>query len=145
MSRAAVSNIPVGRRTPDWVPQPTVGDFFLILIGCVISLYLYQEAKLGVLPTADAPAWVTENVFWILPFWLILPPGIILLWPLFYALQRLRGRPQPLTSGEWLWGFAWLGTLLFLGWVFLKRGGNLPDFLKELTFQPEVVWYMIVV
>jgi len=60
-----------------------------------------------------------------------LPVGVILLWPLFFTLQKTLGRAQGLTSAEWLWGLAWLGSLAIVVWIVLVSTGNAPEFLSK--------------
>jgi hypothetical protein len=60
----------------------------------------------------------------LLPEAMRLPEGVLLLWPVFLALQRLRGRRQGLTFGEWLWVLAWLGTALLTGLSAWERWGE---------------------
>jgi hypothetical protein len=119
-------------------------DYLLILTGCSLSLFLQQISRLDVAPRADAPSWAARHLIPLLPTFLILPQGVLLLWPIFYATQRLLGRPQALTAGEWLWGFAWLGTVLLVAYEGWARWGTLPQFIKELDFSPPLVWNVIV-
>jgi hypothetical protein len=135
-------------KAPPPVSRPTVFDFFLILLGCALSSFLMAFDGPTVEPkdtAANLPPSVTTYVFPLLPFLLVLPQGVVLLWPLFYSIQRIRSRPQSLTGGEWLWGFAWLGTLLLIGWAAWNKSGTPPDFLKNMTFPPHLVWYVILV
>jgi hypothetical protein len=136
MSRASPVSWPVSR--------PTGIDYLLILVGCSLSLFLQSLSGPNVQPRAEAPAAVREYLLPLLPSMLALPQGIILLWPVFYALQRLRGRPQALSAGEWLWGFAWLGTVLLTGWVVWLHFGTPPGFAEELAYPPQSVWTVIV-
>ena len=85
--------------------RPSLVDYFLILAGCSLSLFLIRlrpwtfEAKEGVAaPLAD----LVGNLGDIMR----LTEGVVLLWPLFLATQSLRGRGQSLTAGEWLWVIA---------------------------------------
>jgi hypothetical protein len=163
-----MSRVPsVGDRPPvaaPFIPRPTVADYFLLLLGCALSFYLIRLGHpLGVLgasapkeevqyighmkvepgPEATSPA--LRYLVLTLPDLLRLPEGIILLWPLFLALQRLRGRRQTLTSGEWLWVFAWLGTAVLTGLAAWNQWGTPPEFLATRASWPPVLWYVILV
>jgi hypothetical protein len=123
------------------VSRPTGVDYFLILAGCSLSLFLAQMCKPTPHAHSHAPAWVVESLP-LLTLMLLLPQGIILLWPLFYSLQRLKGRPQALSAGEWLWGFAWLGTVLLTGWT-LWNHWSPPSFAEKLDYSPQAVWIIL--
>jgi hypothetical protein len=146
------------------VSRPTGVDYLLILVGCSLSIFLAQVSRPVPRPQANAPAWVVETLlefppdqrgnlpelpadqpraFPVLILMLLLPQGVILLWPLFYTLQRLRGRPQTLSAGEWLWGVAWLGTVLLTAWT-LWLHWSPPDFAKDLLYSPQAIWTVLV-
>jgi hypothetical protein len=137
MSQGPVSAGPLSR--------PTGLDYFLILFGAALSLFLQQISRLEVFPRTKAPEWVVLYVVPVLPSLLILPQGILLLWPLFYCTQRLVGRPQALAPGEWLWGFGWLGTVFLAAYTCWARWGTLPSFLTDLKYPPPLVWNVYVV
>src|SRR5262249_45706156 len=65
-----------------------------------------------------------------------------LLWPVFYTVQKMVGRPQALSAGEWLWGVTWLGTLLLAIWVIWVHFGK-PDFANDLEYSPQSIWTII--
>src|SRR5262249_13819981 len=73
-----------------------------------------------------------------------LTEGIVLLWPLFLAMQSLRGRAQSLTAAEWLWVIAWLCVVLLTGLAAWKRWGTLPEWLNEVGDKPRTIYYTIV-
>jgi hypothetical protein len=144
------------------VSRPTGVDYFLILAGCCLSLLLANVSRPVPKPNSDAPAWVKETLLEppldlqikelfgdhhrplpVLTLLLLLPEGIILLWPVFYTLQLIQGRPQALSAGEWLWGFAWLGTVLLTGWT-LWMHWSPPAFAKDLTYSPQAIWTILV-
>jgi hypothetical protein len=161
--------------TPAPVSRPTGLDYFLILVGCSLSILLAQVSRPVPEPQPDVPGWVVESLlespldprlnladglagqranlpdlpvdqlraFPVVTLMLLLPQGVILLWPVFYTLQRLRGRPQVLSAGEWLWGFAWLGTILLTAWT-LWLHWSPPDFAKDLLYSPQAVWTILV-
>jgi hypothetical protein len=123
--------------------RPTFLDFLLILLGCALSRFLYYLAGPTIRPLEHIPLdvpWLPSLIVELV----VLPQGIVLFWPVFYALQRLRGRSQSLTAGEWLWGVAWLGTVLYLGLVFWINSDTAPDFLAKATYSPQLVWYFVV-
>jgi hypothetical protein len=135
MSRAAAVPVPVSR--------PTGIDYFLMFLGCALSLYLNHIS--GPQPEAkdNTPGWIKKDLLPQLPPLLYLSQGIILLWPLFYGTQRALGRSQALSAGEWLWGFAWLGTLLVTAWVLWGHLGTLPGFADNLGYPPQFIWTII--
>jgi hypothetical protein len=128
--------------------RPSVVDFFFLLGGCGLSLLLMRQPLLPELaPRFDAP--LAQSVFPVLPDLVRLPEGIILLWPFFYATQRVLGRRQGLTAGEWVWIFAWLGTVLLNILAALNLRVILPEAARPYTpyllFWPPVIWYAAVV
>ncbi len=126
-------------------PRPTLVDFVLLLAGASLSAYAAHFGGLRVEAQPDAPPAVARFVLPFLPQLLLLPLGILLLWPLFYATQWVQGRKQPLTWGEWLWGISWLGHLLLLGWVTWATLGEPPALLNPPQYRPPVVWVVLVV
>jgi hypothetical protein len=120
-------------------------DYFLIFVGLSLSLYLNQISGPRPEPRSDVPASIGLYIVPLLPALLYLPQGIILLWPLFYGTQWLAGRPQALTAVEWLWGVAWLGTLLLTIWALWRHLGTPPAFADNLAYPPQSIWTVIVV
>ena len=118
--------------------RPTLVDFFCILIGFAISLVLTRWSKLGAAATAATPQPVAEHLLGLLPTLLLLPIGILLFWPLFYFTQRLRGRREWMSSGEWLWGLAWLAVLPLVAWLIWQRWDTLPELLDPATIKDSV-------
>jgi hypothetical protein len=118
--------------------RPTGLDFFLILVGCTLSLLLADLSGFRAQPTGTTPPWAAALLRRSLPSMLFLPLGILLLWPLFYLTQRIAGRAQPITVGEWLWGVAWLGAVLLTAWVAWQAWGTPPEFLSPETFKGRV-------
>src|SRR5262249_10523895 len=53
--------------------------------------------------------------------------------------QKITGRKQELTLGEWLWGLAWLGSLFMTVWILWKGLGSLPSFMSEPGFMNAVM------
>jgi len=131
------SNPPPSRLTAP-PSRPTIVDYSLILCGCVISLLLGEMSGLRAVMAAEPPR-VLQFLLRILLHVMLLPLGIILFWPAFYATQKLFGRKQGMTAGEWLWGLAWLATLFLVGWIAWKALGTLPEFLAGRGFHKAVV------
>jgi hypothetical protein len=136
MSQHAIASVPV---------RPILVDYFLILAGCGASLFLLRlkpwrfEAKDGLgAPISDLVANLADIMR--------LTEGVVLLWPLFLALQSVRGRGHSLTAGEWLWVIAWLCLTLLTGLASWERYHNssLPDWLRDNADKPRTVYYMIV-
>jgi hypothetical protein len=137
MSRAPTAPVPVSR--------PSFVDYFLILAGVALSLFLADFSGLQVRPKPAAPPNVERFLLPLLPRLLYLPLGVILLWPCFYCTQWVLGRKQGLTFGEWLWGIAWLGSLALLGWHAWLTWGEPPGFLNDPAYRPPIVWFFAVV
>jgi hypothetical protein len=138
-------------------------DYFLLLVGCALSFYLirlnHPLGELGAMTPkegvrylghlkieagphiAGSPA--LRYLVLTLPDLLRLPEGIVLLWPIFHTLQRITGRRQGLTSGEWLWVFSWLGVAALTGLAAWSHWGSLPEFLARQASWPIVIWYVI--
>jgi hypothetical protein len=125
--------------------RPTTGDFFLLLGGTGLSQWTAHLGTLVVEPRPDATDLV-RRIVPALPGLLRLPEGILLLWPLFLLSQRLRGRTHGLSSGEWLWVFAWLGTAVLLALTAWYEWGTVPPFLQERSHWLAIAqraWYLI--
>src|SRR5208283_3504721 len=90
---------------------PTWLDFLCILIGILLSLLLVDWSDIEARGTDITPPPVIEHLLHTLPALLFMPVGVLAFWPLFFLTQWLRGREEPLSSGEWLWCVAWLTTL----------------------------------
>jgi hypothetical protein len=134
---------------PPWtVLRPTMGDFFLLVGGGGLSHFLMRLGALRVEPGPHVEGALLRDLVAALPDLLRLPEGIILLWPLFLLGQRLRGRSQGLSAGEWLWVFAWLGTVVLTGLTAWVQGATVPEALaKYAAWLPALQrgWYVIFV
>ena len=120
------------------VSRPTFLDYFLILLGCALSLYLVElSGSLAKVPqnTPDFVPVIARNL---LPTLLFLPLGMLLFWPVFYTTQWLAGRPQALTAGEWLWGFAWLGAVGLVTWIGWQSFADAPEMIKSQATKEQV-------
>lgn len=126
-SRPPAAPAPPARR----ITRIRTFDYFCILAGVALSLWLSEAIGARVqAPGANlspAQAAVTRSV----PSLLLLPTGIIALWPLYYVSQFLLGRRHPITSGEWLLGLAWLGTMTLIAWAAWRVSGSMPEALKS--------------
>jgi hypothetical protein len=131
--------------TPPSPPsRPSLLDYLFVLAGAALSLYLMQQSPLAIeVSDSVPPAQRALVVFLGGP--LRLTEGIILLWPLFFAGQRLRWRREPLTGGEWLWVLSWVGIAVLTGLGFWQNAGTLPGFLSEHAGKPRILWYMVFV
>jgi hypothetical protein len=129
--------------SPAAVPRPTLFDFLLIVLGFGLSLFLMQADSLRVTPAPSAPPFAASYLVPLLPQLLRLTEGVILLWPVFFAAQRLTGRKQAITSGEWLWVFAWLATATLTGVAAWQKWGFVPEFLHEYLPWVFVIGYVI--
>jgi hypothetical protein len=114
--------------------RPRWFDFFLLLTGVGLSLVLTDLSGLRARPTEATPEAVLPALA-VLPQLLLLPLGVLLFWPLFFLTQKIAGRPQPLSAGEWLWGVAWLAAVLFTVWLVWQALGTPPEFLSRETFR----------
>lgn len=123
---------------PSDLSRPTGFDFFLILVGCTLSLLLTDLSGFQAAATDTTPPGAAALLLHSLPALLFLPLGVLLLWPLFFLTQRLAGRVQPITAGEWLWGVAWLGALALTVWIAWQYWGAPPEILQPETFKGRV-------
>jgi len=118
--------------------RPSMADYLLILFGLTLSLYFV--ALSGLNPVVDRGASVFLTALGsVVPLLLFLPLGVVLLWPLFFTLGKLAGRSQKLALGEWLWGFAWLVSLVMAIWMVWKASGGAPESLTSEEFRETLV------
>ncbi len=121
--------------------RPSWFDFFLILVGFALSLLLTDLSNFEALPSEATPAPVARllrSECHSLPYLLFLPLGVLLLWPVFYLTQRVGGRQQSLTAGEWLWGVAWVAAVTLTAWIAWQFWGTPPEFLQPTNFKVKV-------
>lgn len=110
---------------------PRIVDYLLIWAGVGASAGLVELIELRAAVRTPETGTLLQVLLHALPTGLLLPVGIILMWPLFYTTQWLCGRRQGLTLGEWLLGLAWLAALAFTIWAIGKGTGSYltdPDF-----------------
>lgn len=130
---------------PTPLPRANALDFFLVLLGFALSQFLATLPAVSWDLGPAAPMRVVPRLLMTLPTLLRLPEGVVLLWPVFLTLQRIRGRTEGLTVGEWLWVFAWLGTAVMVLLGLWKDVGFIPERLAPYAAWPTVVWYALVV
>ena len=118
--------------------RPRVVDFLLIFLGVMISGILGELSGLEVKTAANPSVWLAALAK-LFPGFLFLPVGVILFWPVFFTTQKIFGRGQGLTLGEWLLGLAWLGSLALSGWIIWKGSGAAPPGLTNDSFKQLVV------
>lgn len=135
-------------RTPAaTTPRPTLVDYFLLFAGAGLSVYLMSIAPVFGKPNDNASQFLRDIVHMVLPAAMRVTEGVVLMWPVLYGLQRLRGRNETLTAAEWLWVIAWVGVALLTALALWAHygPGSLPDFLKEHANKPRLLWYVIFV
>ena len=124
--------------------RPSLADYFILLIGFSLSIYL---ARLGPLPV-EARDFVADPrlrlaVASLLSDFMRLPEGVILLGPFFLASQWVRGRRQGLTAVEWLWVLSWPGVFVMTGLTAWRAVTGWPDALEPYLAMVPALWYAI--
>ncbi len=135
MSRALFKSPPLPLR-------PSLADYLLLLGGASLSLYLMLLSPLTAEAGTNAPP-ATAVLVAFLPAPMRLTEGIVLLWPLFFVTQWLRGRKEGLTSVEWLWVISWIGVAVLTVVAALENAGGLPESLLKYAAAPRKLWYYI--
>ncbi|MFO0866062.1 MAG: hypothetical protein U0744_15675 [Gemmataceae bacterium] len=113
------------------VARPRTFDFLCILAGACLSAWVAESIGAVVHLPVGQPSAALVALMRALPFALLLPSGIIAMWPIYYTNQRILGRNHPITAGEWLFGFAWLGILVLILWTVWRAAGAMPEALKS--------------
>ena len=142
MSRLPTASVQTDRTAPPtdrYTPahRPTWFDFLCILIGFTLSLVLADWSGFAAQGTDATPAPIKDSLLTMLPRLLFMPLGLMLFWPVFFLTQWLRGREEPMSSGEWLWGLAWAGTFA-LGRHSIRSAsasGTLPEMLEPAALK----------
>jgi hypothetical protein len=133
-----------GADTASSVPsRPTTFDFLVVVCGFALSQFLFEIKSLKVIAAPNAPAIAANYLVPILPQLVRLPEGVILLWPIFLTAQRLLGRKQGITTGEWLWIIAWLATVLLTALAAWQTTASVPEFVREQMPRIFVLGYLI--
>jgi hypothetical protein len=137
LSPAPVKNAPTIPANARYSPahRPTWIDFFLLLIGFSLSLILADWSGFHAHETSATPPPVKDFLLPHLPALLLLSVGVLLFWPVFFFTQWVRGRREPMSSGEWLWGVAWLAVLPWVALVSWQPWDALPDVVDPATFK----------
>jgi hypothetical protein len=130
MSRTAAS--------PSQPLRPTLVDYLFLLAGASLSLYFMQISSLTASPGDSAPP-----ALLFLPGAMRVGEGIILLWPVFFVTQRLRGRKEGLTAAEWLWVISWIGIAVLTVVAAVDAGGGLSESLQKYAAAARKLWYYI--
>jgi hypothetical protein len=117
-------------------------DYFLLLAGAGLSLYLMHLTEVKVKPSQ--PSQGHADLLPLLGRALRLSEGIILLWPFFFLPQRLFGRSQGLTGAEWLWVLSWLGVAILTALGAWSALGGLPEVLANNAAPAKLcaLWYI---
>ena len=127
---------------PGPVARPTVADYLVLLAGAGLSLGLIKLSPF----TADAADSISQPILrHAVPYLtslLRLPEGVVLLLPVFFLIQLVRGRRESLTAAEWLWLVLWFGTagLTVLGGC--ERFHLLPELVRTHLLLVRLVWYV---
>lgn len=139
MNQPAPIIIPTKVPSPPVPTRPRLLDYLFLLAGCGLSCVLADLSGLQTAPRATPPTPILEVLLRRFPFFLFLPLGVVLLWPLLFATQTLCGRRQGLTAGEWLWGLSWIAALFFIGWIVGHYLGLVPEFLATQAFREKMI------
>ena len=130
--------------TPLAPVRPTIVDYFLMLAGYSLSLFLIRLSPWKFFDPKEGLSAPVEDLVGNLGDIMRLTEGVVLLWPLFLATQSLRGRAQGLTAGEWLWVIAWLCIVLLTALAAWGKWGTLPEWLRDNANKPRTIYYLIV-
>ena len=123
---------------------PSLVDYFVLLLGLALSVFLCRAGPLPVAPKDFVAAPLRPAVA-ALSDMMRLPEGVLLMWPIFLVTQRLRGRKQGLTSIEWLWIISWVGVVGLAALTAWKNGLGYPDAVQGYLLLAPRLWYVILV
>lgn len=124
------------------VSRPALFGHLAILAGVALSLYLIHLAPLEAKPTNPLGPRLRQ-VFEFLVLLVRLPEGVLLLWPVFFAMTWF-GRSGGLTASEWLWLLCWVGLLLLTTLTAWDRLLGLPETVQPYAAKPRILWYLLV-
>jgi hypothetical protein len=129
---------------PPEASRPGLFDHVAILAGAALSLYLMRIAPLRAVSTNTLDPRL-DQVFRFLILFVRLPEGIVLLWPVFFALQWF-SRSEGLAMGEWLWLFSWVGVMILavLAGLTTLPESYQPESLPLYASKLRVLWYLLV-
>ena len=139
MPMAKVAPIPAKPIPVKPIPEatrPHFVDYLLILLGAGLSVLLAELGGVQQPPAVPTASAALARGFVIVLF---LSLGVVLLWPIFFLIQKILGRKQEMTWGEWLWGLAWLGAVFLTVWLVLKGNNALPGFMAGDDFKRAVL------
>jgi hypothetical protein len=125
--------------------RPTLVDYIFLMGGICLSLYLMDIAPLRAEAAESEESPAARQVVEFLPRAMRLSEGVILLLPIFYATQQLRGRRQPLTGAEWLWVVSWVGVAVLSGVGISDLLGATPDMAQRWGSTLRRLWYVVFV
>jgi hypothetical protein len=159
----SVVTVPPGPRLPPGI-RPTTWDLFLVMAGCAFSYYLLAISHsptentsvpplplvrhfghMRIEPGGAARLPIVKSLVLSLPDLMRLHEGILLLFPLLYLTQTLMARPLGFTTCEWMWIFAWMGTVLITGMGAWQQFGDLTGLPYKVCNWAVVIWYMVFV
>ncbi len=124
---------------------PTLVDYFFLLLGFALSVFLSRAGPLPVAAKAFVTAAPLRQIIPYLSDMMRLPEGVLLLWPVFLLIQRVRGRKQGLTSIEWLWIISWVGVAGLSALTAWKNNVGFPDAVQGYVLLVPRLWYVILV
>jgi hypothetical protein len=127
---------------PQVPTRPYLLDYFLLLVGFSLSLYLMDLSPLKVEPADHITHYALRSWVVFLPQLMRVPEGVLLLFPVFFVLQKALLRRQEITSGEWLWLIAWLGTAGLTFVATFRQLVGLPEWLDAYWQVVRWVWYL---
>lgn len=122
--------------------RPYLLDYFFLLCGFALSLYLMELHPLTIEPLDSITSPFLRGWIEFLPRLLRLPEGVILLFPLFFLPQFILGRRQEISSGEWLWILAWFGTVTLTTLTLVRAAVGLPDVLVPYLLTVRWIWHL---
>jgi hypothetical protein len=132
------------RQKPPPAPptRPHLLDYFLLLGGFAVSLYLMDLHPWSVQPLDSITSEPWRRIIEFLPRLVRLPEGVILFFPLFFLPQFILGRRFEISTGEWLWIIAWCGTALLTGIAVTRALNGLPDWFAPYAQVVRLIWHV---